>query len=231
MIASAPADIEQAYKAEKAKVDQTLKDKKAKINKTLKEKRAQFKEARQKRLEAAKAKAAKTPTVEKKAKIPKAVKAPKKAALDKTAKTSSVDKITKETKFDKKSKAAKDVTKEETPVVKVVQRAPDIKTLETKTVIQGEPFMIKRPASPNFGRTWKLHKELPIQIEMVGKEKFVPAEHPGRNEGTTVFTFKGLKAGKTQLEFEKVYPKEIRDKKPAKIRIIPIEIKETDTKK
>lgn len=223
MIASTPGDIEQAYKTEKAKVDKTLKDEKTKIDKTLKHKKAKFQEIRQNRMKAARARAAKV----KATKVDKATNARR---LDKTSKVTAMDKTAKPTKLDRTPKEMGDPKKEAQPVEKVTHRGPDIKTLEPMTVIKGETFMITRPASPNFGRTWKLHKTLPIQIEMVGQGKFVPAEHPGKNEGTMVFTFKGVKPGFTQIEFEKVYPPELRDKKPLKIRIIPVNIKESEPK-
>ena len=90
--------------------------------------------------------------------------------------------------------------------------------------------MIERPASPNFGRTWKLHQPVPFQLEMIGEAKFVPAKHQIRNEGTMVFTFKGIKSGNVKLEFEKVYPQELQDKKPLKVRIVPVTIKEAGSK-
>ena len=225
MLASAPADIEQAYKTEKAKVDKTVKDKKTKAGKVKQEKKSKLQEWKEKRAETAKAKAAK-------AKAAKTAKTTKPTKVHKAKAPATIDKTAKTTKLDKTPKATKDIKKEAKPVEKekVTHRTPDIKTLEPMTVIKGEEFMIKRPASPNFGRTWKLHKTLPLQIEQVGKAKFVPAEHPGKNEGTMVFTFKGIKPGVTQIEFEKVYPPELRDKKPAKIRMIPVEIKEAGSK-
>ena len=227
MVASAPSDIEQAYKTEKAKVDKTLKEKfrekKAKFEKTMSDRKAKYQEAKKWRAEAAKEKAAK-------AKEAKADKKAKTTIIDKTAKHHMVDGKQKQTKLDKASQAPKELKKEDTSVEKVSHRMPDIKKLEPMTVVKGEEFMINRPASPNFGRTWKLHKALPLQVEMVGKAKFVPAAHPGKNEGTMVFTFKGVKPGFTEIEFEKVYPVELRDKKPLKVRIIPVDIKEVGSK-
>ena len=212
MVASAP-DIEQTIKTENDKVTQALKDEKTKIvetyqekkeqiKKKVKEEKAKFQEARKKRAEKAKEKAA--------------AKAEKKASKTKPVET------VKSTKIDQSPKTHHEDTHSENATHKIA----NIKKLEQMTVVRGEEFMITRPASPNFGRTWKLHKKLPLQIEMIGEAKFVPAEHPGRNEGTMVFTFKGLKPGITQIEFEKVYPQEQRDTKPLKVRIVPVEIKE-----
>jgi predicted secreted protein len=200
MIASQPADIEQAYKKEIAQVRQSK-------NKIVKEKKVK---AQQKK--------AKKATKE------------KKSASSKKQTTKSVATGKKAT-FKKQRKEVKQEHAQEAQATeKTTRRTPNIQTLEPKTVFVGEEFTISRPASPNFGRTWKLHKALPAQIEMVGKEKFIPAEHPGKNEGTLVFTFKATKPGITSIEFEKIYPPELRDKKPMKIRIIPVEIKEAGTK-
>ena len=162
MVVSAPADINQAYKTEKAKIDKAVKEKKAK-----------------------------TAKIEKKAKKEKPARVAKKT---------------------------------------VTYRAANVRTLEPRTVVVGEEFMIERPASPNFGRTWKLHQPVPFQLEMIGEAKFVPAKHQIRNEGTMVFTFKGIKSGNVKLEFEKVYPQELQDKKPLKVRIVPVTIKEAGSK-
>ena len=99
------------------------------------------------------------------------------------------------------------------------------KTLNKVTTTEGEKFVIERPASPNFGRTWKLHRPLPIQVEQVGSAKFVPAKHPGRNEGAMVYTFKALKAGFVSVEFEKIYPAEVQEEKPLRTVSVPVLIK------
>lgn len=128
----------------------------------------------------------------------------------------------------KKEQIEKKVKEEKTKFKearKVSSQTPHIKQLNSITVIQGKEFMVTRPASPNFGRTWKLNKKLPPQVAMIGNAQFIPARHPGRNEGTIVFTFKALKPGVTQIELEKVYPPELRDKKPLKIGIVPVEIR------
>jgi len=228
MIASEPADIEQAYKKEVAKVKQadkkTVKDKKAKAIKPAQEKKTK-KSVTHKTTK--KEQPQKTKATRKKAST-KATKTEKKAV---TSKKQPTKQVTPKTTRTKKQKTVKHEPVQETQVTeRVTRRAPNIETLEPRTVLVGEEFTITRPASPNFGRIWKLHKALPTQIEMVGKEKFVPAEHPSRNEGTLVFTFKATQPGLTSIEFEKVYPPELRDKKPMKVRIVPVEIKEFSTK-
>ena len=215
MIASQPADIEQAYKKELAKVGQSK-------NKIVKEKKVK-KAVAGKKTKVQQPKAKKIAIKDKTAKKEKTAVSPKKQTTKPvTAAKKSTTKQRKEVK--------QEPIKEAQAPEQVTRRASNIQTLEPRTVIVGEEFTISRPASPNFGRTWKLHKALPTQIEMVGKEKFVPAEHPGRNEGTLVFTFKATKPGLTSIEFEKIYPPELRDKKPMKVRIIPVEIKESNTK-
>lgn len=237
MCASAPADIDQAYQAEKASVDQQTKNINAQLGETktkkveTKEQKAEAAKEKAEQAKAKKAEKAKATKAEKKAKTvklrktPKAKEATPAASKVKATKKAKTSKVTKTTKLEKKDKPVTQVKSEAAPVTPAAHKA-DIKTLEPMTVIMGEEFTVKRPASPNFGRTWKLHKALPMQIEQVGKETFVASEHPGKNEGTTTFTFKATKPGTTQLEFEKVYPVELRDKKPAKIRIIPVNIKE-----
>lgn len=232
MIASEATDIEQAYKKELTKVKQadtkTAKDKKAQATKSAKEKTAKKTTTNKKITTHKKAttQKQKSKKITAKDKTVKATKTEKKAAPSKKQPTKS-------TATDKKANTQqqKRVTRQETtpdvePVEKVTHRAPDIQTLEPRTVIVGEEFTISRPASPNFGRTWKLHKALPVQIEMVGEAAFIPADHPGRNEGSLVFTFKATRPGLTTIEFEKIYPPELRDKKPMKVRIVPVEIKE-----
>jgi len=229
MIASEATDIEKAYKKELAKVKQadkkTVKDKKTQVIKSVKEKKAKETIVRKKsKTQEPKAKK----TVKAKATSAKAPKTEKKAV---TSQKQTTKQVTPKTTRTKKQKTVKQEQVQEAQVTEqVTRRAQNIQTLEPRTVIVGEEFTISRPASPNFGRTWKLHKALPTQIEMVGKEKFVPAEHPSRNEGTLVFTFKATQPGLTSIEFEKVYPPELRDKKPMKVRIVPVEIKEFSTK-
>lgn len=225
MIASEATDIEQAYKKEVAKVKQadkkTVKDK----IKSVKEKKAKETIVR-KKAKTQEPKAKKTV----KAQVTSA-KAPKTAKKAVTSQKQTTKQVTPKTTRTKKQKTVKHEQVQEAQVTEqVTRRTPNIQTLEPRTVIVGEEFTISRPASPNFGRTWKLHKALPTQIEMVGKEKFVPAEHPSRNEGTLVFTFKATQPGLTSIEFEKVYPPELRDKKPMKVRIVPVEIKESSVK-
>lgn len=230
MIASEATDIEKAYKKEVAKVKQAdkknIKDKKAKVIKSVKEKKAKETIVRKKaKIQEPKAKK----TVKAKVTSAKATKTEKKAV---TSQKQTTKQVTPKTTRTKKQKTVKQEQVQEAQVTEQVatRRTPNIQTLEPRTVIVGEEFTISRPASPNFGRTWKLHKALPTQIEMVGKEKFVPAEHPSRNEGSLVFTFRATQPGLTSIEFEKVYPPELRDKKPMKVRIVPVEIKESSAK-
>jgi predicted secreted protein len=202
VIASEPADIDQAYKKELAKVKESGKQ--------------TVKEGKKTRItDPARAKKTK-PTVA------------KKKTMERERKTKKSWKKSGAAAYKKEVKQEAGQEAQETE--RVARRAKDMRTLERKTVKVGDEFVISRPASPNFGRTWKLHKALPAHIEMIGREKFIPAERPGKNEGTLVFTFKALKPGSVSIEFEKVYPPELRDRKPVKVRIVPVDILEAEVK-